>query len=178
MHLQEVAELEASLIVRQRSAASGGPGVPPPGAGEGADPAAVLASCSCGTCAACTLRSYAAHPWNINNIPQVGIVAVFCCEITPPLPLPLLPAVGGGCHHALYCTYRAPLPQHWSELHTPTYTNASPCYHPFLSCASCCPRLVAACCALCVRMWGAAQSQDSWCLGCMSAHASAPLLGT
>jgi hypothetical protein len=51
------------------------------GASDQDDPCHCVSMCDCGTCQLCVLRSYAAHPWNINNIPQAkGSVLRFVRE--------------------------------------------------------------------------------------------------
>lgn len=51
------------------------------GASDPEDPCHCISMCDCGTCQLCVLRSYAAHPWNINNIPQAkGSVLRFVRE--------------------------------------------------------------------------------------------------
>jgi hypothetical protein len=51
------------------------------GASEPEDPCHCISMCECGTCQLCVLRAYAAHPWNINNIPQArGSVLRFVRE--------------------------------------------------------------------------------------------------
>lgn len=51
------------------------------GASDPDDPCHCVSMCDCGTCQLCVLRAYAAHPWNINNIPQAkGSVLRFVRE--------------------------------------------------------------------------------------------------
>lgn len=51
------------------------------GASDQDDPCHCVSMCDCGTCQLCVLRAYAAHPWNINNIPQAkGSVLRFVRE--------------------------------------------------------------------------------------------------
>lgn len=51
------------------------------GASDADDPCHCVSTCDCGSCQLCVLRAYAAHPWNINNIPQAkGSVLRFVRE--------------------------------------------------------------------------------------------------
>uniref|UniRef100_A0A383V7Y9 JmjC domain-containing protein n=1 Tax=Tetradesmus obliquus TaxID=3088 RepID=A0A383V7Y9_TETOB len=83
--IKELAQAEARNLVKQRgSSSSTAPNTAATTAADdeaALDPANCCASCRCGSCQLCELRSYASHPWNINNLPQArGSVLRFVRE--------------------------------------------------------------------------------------------------
>ncbi|WIA35737.1 hypothetical protein OEZ86_004139 [Tetradesmus obliquus] len=83
--IKELAQAEARNLVKQRGCSSStAPNTAATTAADddtALDPANCCASCRCGSCQLCELRSYASHPWNINNLPQaLGSVLRFVRE--------------------------------------------------------------------------------------------------
>lgn len=83
------------------------------GASDSDDPCHCVSMCNCGTCQLCVLRAYAAHPWNINNIPQAkGSVLRFVREdvggkpITGVLRVEVLPWLQGSHKNRHVCSLR------------------------------------------------------------------------
>jgi hypothetical protein len=83
---QELAQAEARNLVKPPSSSSSSSSATASNSSSSAapsddDPANCCASCSCGSCQLCELRTYASHPWNINNLPQAkGSVLRFVRE--------------------------------------------------------------------------------------------------
>jgi hypothetical protein len=81
--LQELAQAEARNLVKSagNSSSSSSSAGATPDDESSQDPANCCASCRCGSCQLCELRTYASHPWNINNLPQAkGSVLRFVRE--------------------------------------------------------------------------------------------------
>lgn len=93
--LQELAVAEAKnlmLPARNKHSSSSNTQQAAHDAEDGSEPADCFATCKCGSCQLCTLRSYTKHPWNINNLPQAkGSVLRFVREDVGGKP------ITGGC---------------------------------------------------------------------------------